>query len=554
MSLAEARRFHQKLEADVEFFEGLYRELQMLDPRFHDQTIALFARRNGFDFSSEDYKSLAGKFAGPDSGRDRFDCRRAAGEREKNAGVLERAFIWLSGSSPSMLATCPESEQKKHAALGGAVLVPALLALITVPFFLHTLNFRPAVIAPAAVLWSAMILLMDRALLASYRNGLSLTGKIGQLALRFGIALLIAVAISHPIVLLLFGERIDAVYRADRIRPELTNLALQCDLKKPRSDISLLDQKIIAARDGLSQAANLAEPAACGKKTAMPEVFQTEALETLMQSLQSLKAKQLLADQEVALFIENAEKEKQGLGASGFTGIRGCPKESQCKKWLYQAGVRKDDSLRLGKEIIALEKEIHELGQRAADQFLEARQSESRQCGLERDALKKVRIRQHEIDQQGLSALYDQREALQRRCQDEQTRIAGLRPDLLTQTEILSGLMFPDNRISWHHFSVFLVFMLLFLIVDMLAVVLKISGSGVYEAKVDIAEGHNKLTYLLSSRQQLIAQLAHLENSRNPEAADRQQAGFLQKALDENLNSIIRSYAKSDRKKISGYF
>ena len=89
-----------------------------------------------------------------------------------------------------------------------------------------------------------MILLMDRALLATYRKGFSFSGKLGQFSIRFAIALLIAVTVAHPVVLLLFSERIDAAYNQGRIKTERENLAQQCDLKNPQSDLRLLDEKI----------------------------------------------------------------------------------------------------------------------------------------------------------------------------------------------------------------------------------------------------------------------------------------------------------------------
>ena len=67
------------------------------------------------------------------------------------------------------------------------------LAIVTASFLLYTLNFSHYAIVPVALLWSAMILLMDRALLATYRKGFSWWGKFGQFSLRFVIALLIAV-------------------------------------------------------------------------------------------------------------------------------------------------------------------------------------------------------------------------------------------------------------------------------------------------------------------------------------------------------------------------
>ncbi len=99
--------------------------------------------------------------------KDAMDSHANAQTAQLSLNKLERFFVWLSGASPKILANCPESEQKKHAALGGAVLIPALLAIVTASFLLYTLNFSHYVIVPVSLLWSCMILLMDRALLAT---------------------------------------------------------------------------------------------------------------------------------------------------------------------------------------------------------------------------------------------------------------------------------------------------------------------------------------------------------------------------------------------------
>jgi len=83
---------------------------------------------------------------------------------------------------------------------------------------------------------------------------------------------------------------------------------------------------------------------------------EAPAIEKLSQELEVLKAKKTQADQDVTLFIANAEKEKQGTAGSGLTGVRGCKKRyAMQKNGLSQASDRKDDSIRLGKEIVALE-------------------------------------------------------------------------------------------------------------------------------------------------------------------------------------------------------
>ena len=546
MSLGEVQRFYQKIRHDFDFFQLFNKTIQAIPNEYRDQAIDNFAKEHGFDFSVEEFKHFTDM---PENS----DSKNNSPEARLSINKLERLFIWLSGVSPKILATCPESEQKKHAALGGTVLIPALLAIVTASFLLYTLNFSVYVIVPVALIWSCMILLMDRALLATYRKGFSFWGKLGQFSLRFSIALLIAVTVAHPVVLLLFSERIDAAYNEGRIKTERNNLAMQCDLKNPQSDLRLLDEKIIILRSELKNSNQLFEPAICNDNTPLSTSEESLTIEKLSQELEVLKAKQKQADQDVTLFIENAEKEKQGTAGTGFTGVRGCKKGTQCKKWLSQASDRKDDSIRLGKEIVAVERQISQLNEKVANQLIEVKQASKKQCEKERDELKTTRMKQRELDQKSIESLSDQQNLMSRRCAEKDALITNLKPDILTQTEILTQLIFSSQGVSWHNLLVFLIFMLLFLAIDMLAVVLKMARVGVYEAKVDIAESHNKLLEFIHQRHQTVAQFSELA-SKEQSIIEHLNVNMLKQDLDENFKNLIRSFSQSDRQKLDSFF
>lgn len=546
MSLGEVQRFYQKIRNDFDFFQLFNKTLQAIPDKYRDQAIENFAKEQGFDFSVEEFSHFTDTL-------ENSNLKNNSPEAKLSVNKLESFFIWLSGVSPKILATCPESEQKKHAALGGTVLIPALLAIVTASFLLYTLNFSVYTIVPVALVWSCMILLMDRALLATYRKGFSFWGKVGQFSIRFAIALLIAVTVAHPVVLLLFSERIDAAYNEGRIKTERNNLAKQCDLKNPQSDIRLFDEKITQFRNELKNSNQLFDPPICTDNTPLSTLADAPTIEKLNQELEVLKAKQIQANQDVALFIENAEKEKQGAAGTGFTGVRGCKKGTQCKKWLSQASDRKDDSIRLGKEIVALEGQISQLNEKIANQLIEVKQASKKQCEKERDELKTIRVKQHDLDQKNLASLREQQDLISRRCAEKDAFITNLKPDVLTQTEILTQLIFPNQGVSWHNLLVFLIFMLLFLAIDMLAVVLKMARVGVYEAKVDMAEGHNKVLEFIHQRHQTVTQFSELA-SKEQSIIEHLNVNLLKQDLDENFKNLIRSFAQSDRQKLDSFF
>ena len=130
---------------------------------------------------------------------------------------IRRFFFWLSGCGTKNLEACPEWEQRKYVAFGATVLVPCSFAFIACAYALSTLTREPWISFGIAGVWSLIIMTIDRALLASYRPYLSLPRKIGQFSLRFVIAFLMGLTISHPLTLLLFRETIQGVIEKDRL-------------------------------------------------------------------------------------------------------------------------------------------------------------------------------------------------------------------------------------------------------------------------------------------------------------------------------------------------
>lgn len=570
MSLSETQRFYQKMMDDGDFSQKFSQTLFSNSEKNQLDNVTQLVKEQGFDIAPEELTLVISAFKHLKSSPNFFTQFKVPlvslppiasqyspfvfpQETKLSNNRLDRLFIWLSGASPSILATCPESEQRKHTALGGAVLIPALLAIVTASFLLYTLNFNTYTIVPVALLWSALILLMDRAILATYRKSFSAWAKFGQFILRFGIALLIALTVAHPIVLLLFNERIDYAYNETRIKTERNNLALQCSLTNPQSELRLLDNKIADQRNELKNSDLLFDPAVC-RDTAQP-LDQEKAfnLENLSRELDALKAKQAQADQDVALFIANAEKEKIGEGGNGFTGVRGCKKGTQCKRWLNQASDRKDDSIKLGKDIVRLSEQINAFNEKITNQFIEGKQAISKQCEKEREELKDVRGKQNDLDQKSLVFLNDQRNLLGNLCIEKEAVIKHLKPDVLTQSELLTQLIFTKDGISWHNALIFLVFMLLFLSIDLLAVALKMTHVGLYESKVEMAERQNKLLEFIYQRHQVLAQFSELA-SKEQMIIDHLNVNQLKHELDENLKSIVKCFTQLSRKQLADFF
>ena len=134
----------------------------------------------------------------------------------RGSTAIKHVFFWLSGAGTETLEACPNWEQRKYVAFGATVLVPCLFAFIACAYALSTLTSNYAIIIPVALVWSFIILTIDRALIVSFRPYLSFGRKLGQFAVRICVALLMGVTIAHPLVLLLFRDTITSVIEKDR--------------------------------------------------------------------------------------------------------------------------------------------------------------------------------------------------------------------------------------------------------------------------------------------------------------------------------------------------
>jgi len=129
---------------------------------------------------------------------------------------LERVFFWLSAASTDNLEACPAWERRKYVAFGATVLVPSTFAIIACAYALSTLTDNWWIIAPVSLVWSFIILTVDRALLATYRAYQSFVRKAAQFGLRMVVAALMGITISHPLTLLLFKDTVSSVIEEHR--------------------------------------------------------------------------------------------------------------------------------------------------------------------------------------------------------------------------------------------------------------------------------------------------------------------------------------------------
>lgn len=164
--------------------------------------------------------------------------------------TTKHLFFWLSGAGSDTLERCPDWEQRKYVAFGATVLVPTVFALIASAYAVSTLTSSVPVILAVALVWSFIILSIDRALLASYRPFQPFHRKAGQFFMRFVVALLMGVTIAHPLVLLLFRDTITTRIESDREREIAeTRQVFDAEKSKIQSRMGEMESKIATQRE-----------------------------------------------------------------------------------------------------------------------------------------------------------------------------------------------------------------------------------------------------------------------------------------------------------------
>ena len=90
--------------------------------------------------------------------------------------MLGDFFIWCAGSDKTTLKHCPRSERIKHIGFGTLVLVPAILAFVSMTYALSTVGLVQQKLWLAylgGVIWAAIIFSFDRYIVSTHRRKLS---------------------------------------------------------------------------------------------------------------------------------------------------------------------------------------------------------------------------------------------------------------------------------------------------------------------------------------------------------------------------------------------
>ncbi len=515
---------------------------------------------------------------------------------------LERFLFWLSGAATDTLESCPAWERRKYAAFGATVLVPSSFALIAAAYAISTLTDNWWVIAPVSLVWSFIILTVDRALLATYRAYQSFSRKLAQFALRIVVAALMGMTIAHPMALLLFRDTINSVVEEDRQTEIDAERAKGLEARKAvEARIPIVEKEIATARASWNEtfSAKFLEgeenkngaPMSEDEKKAQAELEKqineaTAALKEQVAALEKQIATEDAANKKLAAELNfwQTEFEKEVNGQrSGIIGLGPRAKSIQDDQLAWRrleskrlAGVLES----LTAQRSALNADIDATTRLTTDNFnakaaeLAAKQK-AEQARL--DALR-VQVQQQQADQfveqqngirstlqkqidAQLEQLKGLHEEVTRLANDEEARVAAIRgearKDILTQTLALHRLFEKGNEGGQFAFWAYVILTLLFMLVDTIPLVVKFfSKAGPYDTLLDLDEvrfDRERKTFLESFHRYMdgltSGPFLHLTRNKPLEAAliegvDRSRAA---KEFLEHLLELEKSFEEKVR-------
>ncbi|MFZ4764952.1 MAG: DUF4407 domain-containing protein [Roseimicrobium sp.] len=465
---------------------------------------------------------------------------------------LTHLFIWLAGASARDLQECPKAEQRKYVAFGATVLVPCIFALITAAYAVSTLTEHVAVIIAVALVWSFIILTVDRALLATYRAHQPFARKMVQFTLRLCVAVLMGLTISHPLTLLLFKDTISSIIERDR-DTEVHAVRTKYDGEKRavQTKLAALDAEIATARkrwDDSFDAKFLSEPGADAMRSGSADQGARAELENKITVAQApILERQGAIEKEIgdiearrkALQIEidhwQAEFEREIDGKrSGMSGVGPRAKTMQD----VQLAPRRAESERLSSLLETRTKERNDLRAEAAAvrqaiTTAEAAKANELATTQRNEQAQRSALRQQIAEQQAgqfvaqqaelraslkleLEALLAQakllRGELTQLVEEGAARVLTLRTeprrDLLKQTLALHSLFNEGAEGGTFALVAYIVLTLLFMLVDTIPVIVKFfSKAGPYDDLLDqleVASDRKRRAFLQPEEQALL--------------------------------------------------
>lgn len=163
--------------------------------------------------------------------------------------MLQRFFIFCSGSDTSILDNCSPGERTKYAGIGATVFFTAVMATIASAYALYTVfdNYASAIFF--GTIWGLLIFNLDRFIVSTLRKRDNFFDEFLQATPRIALAIIIAIVIAKPLELKIFEKEIDQVLLTEKNEMTLSNkeqLSLQYvpAIDQLNSEINFLKEEV----------------------------------------------------------------------------------------------------------------------------------------------------------------------------------------------------------------------------------------------------------------------------------------------------------------------
>ena len=443
---------------------------------------------------------------------------------------LKHVFFWLSGAGTDTLETCPKWEQRKYVAFGATLLVPCLFAFIACSYAVSTVCSNYFIVFPVALVWSFIILTIDRALIVSYRPYLSWFRKLGQFSLRLCVAFLMGLSIAHPLVLLLFRDTIFSIIEKDRAA-EAAQIRVQYETEKTTAEqkVTGIENSIAGLRqnwndtfkatfihkaiDDKAPVPGLTPAQQAELNTAIADATQPmrDQLDIVQKQVADMTPGYTKLQAELAFWESEFERELNGQ-RSGIVGLGPRARAIQDD----QIPWRKTEVARQGAMIQHYTQETAALQsqkQKAEADAIAVYQAKLKdQEVLAKAESARVALLQQKVESDQANAFVDQQNQLRGLLKDqinaqivelktaqsdvinlgaaEQARLANLaaepRRDILTQSLALHRLFKQGDQGGQFAMSTYIILVMLFMLVDTIPLMIKfVSKPGPYDNLLD---------------------------------------------------------------------
>lgn len=152
-------------------------------------------------------------------------------------------FQWLAGADQNILDQCSNSEKNKITGFGTLVLIPAIVGLFSMTYAISTITNNVFLYASGGIIWFFIILFIDKFIVATlYKSKLeSKSNFIAASIARYAFALIVGIAVSHPMVLLWFNEGItEQIVKEKRFELKEADKTFETDRKSVSSKLDSL--------------------------------------------------------------------------------------------------------------------------------------------------------------------------------------------------------------------------------------------------------------------------------------------------------------------------